>query len=327
MRVGIIGLGVIVKNHIPALLAAGQEIVALCDVDPARIERAKERFNLPNAVGYTDYKQMLDEANLDSVHLCTPHYLHVPMACEALSRNIHVFCEKPMAITHRQLDALESAVKHSSARFGVCQQNRCNPSSRYVKELIGDRSVTAASATMSWKRDRSYYDSEPWRGKWDTEGGGVMINQALHTLDLLQWFCGYPVSVVATTSNLSLSDVIQVEDTAFGRFTLKNGGSFVIHATNASTNNFPIEIMLRVEDDTIVICKEAVSVNGQTVNIKDEMPVLGKAEYGTGHMALIAKFYECLQTGEPFPIDFYEASKVIRLILGMYESNGREIIL
>lgn len=327
MRVGIIGLGVISKNHIPALLSAGQEIVALCDLDPTRIEQARERFALPDAVGYTDYRKMLDEAGLESVHICTPHYLHVPMACDALARGIHVFCEKPVAISHRELDTLERAVRKSSARFGVCQQNRTNPSSRYVKELIGDRTVKAASATMSWKRDRSYYDSEPWRGKWDTEGGGVMINQALHTLDLLQWFCGYPTSVTATTSNLSLSDAIQVEDTAFGMFTLPNGGNFVIHATNAAAVNFPIEIMLRVEDDTVVICRDTVTVNGKTINIKDEMPILGKAEYGTGHIALIAKFYECIETGEPFPIDFYEAAKVIRLILGMYESNGRPVTL
>ena len=327
MRVGIIGLGVIVKNHIPAILASGQEIVALCDVDADRIERAKERFNLPAAEAYTDYKLMLDTASLDAVHICTPHHLHVTMACDALARNIHVFCEKPMVISHRELNTLEAAVRRSSARLGVCQQNRCNPSSRYVKELIGDRQVSAASATLCWKRDRAYYDAEPWRGKWDTEGGGLMINQALHTLDLLQWFCGYPVSVSAITGNQSLFDVIQVEDTAFGRFKLANGGNFIIQATNASSANFPIQIMLRVEDDTIVICKDTVTVNENVVNIKNEMPILGKAEYGTGHISLIAKFYECLQTGEAFPIDFYEAAKVVRLILAMYESNGQEIVL
>ena len=327
MRIGLVGLGVISKNHIPAIASTGHELVAICDVKPERITQAVEKYGLADVATYTDYTAMLDEAALDVVHICTPHHLHVPMICEALSRNIHVFCEKPLAISHRQLDTLQRAVKASKARLGVCQQNRYNPASRYVKAFIGDRPVTAATATMSWKRDRAYYDSEDWRGKWDTEGGGVMINQALHTLDLLQWFCGYPVSVKATTSNLSLSEVIQVEDTAFGCFTLPDGGNFVIHATNASSFNFPIEIMLRVGDDTVSLCRNTVTVNGKAVSLEESQPVLGKAEYGAGHPSIIADFYHAIQTDSPFLLDFDEASKVIRLILGMYESNGQEIVL
>ena len=239
MRVGIVGLGAISPLHIRAILKNGQKITAICDVDPEKRQKVNAEFGL-NAEEYSDYNALLASGKVDVVHVCTPHYLHAEIICMALGANIHVLCEKPLAINFEQLDAIEKAVKNSSATLGVCFQNRYNASVLYLKEFFKDKEIIAATANLVWHRGKDYYSSAKWRGKKQYEGGGVMINQAIHTLDLLQWFCGMPESVIAHCSNNSLKNVIDVEDTAFGCFTLKNGGNFIINATNSAASCFPI---------------------------------------------------------------------------------------
>lgn len=327
MKIGIIGIGQISKNHIQAIKEIGHEIVALCDIERNRCEAACETFGLSAAI-YTDYVKMLDEAALDAVHICTPHHLHTPMCCEALKRSIHVLCEKPLAISQEQLDTLGSAVAASSATIGVCHQNRYNAPVAYAKKLLADDEITAAAGSLLWARGKKYYDSGEWRGRWDTEGGGVMINQALHTLDLLQWFCGYPTSVKAHVANDSLEGIIEVEDTAHARFTLPNGSNFIIDATNAAAANFPVNIMLHTKQHSVLISgTKTVLVDGELVPTTEAQAAVGKAEWGTGHFMLIRDFYDCIANNRPFPLDFDEGSRVVRMILKMYESNGKELSL
>ena len=327
MKIGIIGIGSISKNHIHALLQAGHRIVALCDIEPDRCEAANQAFGLSAAI-YTDYVKMLDEIALDSVHICTPHHLHTPMCCEALKRNIHVLCEKPFAISFEQLDMLAAAVKASSATIGVCHQNRYNAPVVYAKRFFEGREITSAAGSLLWARGKKYYDGGAWRGKWATEGGGVMINQALHTLDLLGWFCGDPVSVKAHVANDTLQGIIEVEDTAHAIFSLPNGGNFVIDATNAAGANFPVNIMLHEGNDTVLISgTKTLIINGQAIPFEDTQAALGKTEWGTGHLMLIRDFYDCIACGRHFPLDFEEGSRVVRMILKMYESNGQTLPL
>ena len=208
-------------------------------MDSEKRQKVNAEFGL-NAEEYSDYNALLASGKVDVVHVCTPHYLHAEIICTALGANIHVLCEKPLAINFEQLNAIEKAVNNSSATLGVCFQNRYNASVLYLKEFFKDKKIIAATANLVWNRGKDYYSSAKWRGKKQYEGGGVMINQAIHTLDLLQWFCGMPESVIAHCSNNSLKNVIDVEDTAFGCFTLKNGGNFIINATNSAASCFPI---------------------------------------------------------------------------------------
>ena len=324
MNIGIAGLGAIAPLHIRAILDRGQKITAICDVDAARCKKINDEFNL-GAKEYSDYNQMIDSSEVDVIHVCLPHYLHSEVICKALSKDIHVLCEKPLAINFEQLNAIEKAVNNSSATLGVCFQNRYNASVLYLKEFFKDKEIIAATANLVWNRGKDYYSSAKWRGKKQYEGGGVMINQAIHSLDLLQWFCGMPETVIAHCSNNSLQGVIDVEDTAFGRFTLKNGGNFVINATNAAKNCFTIISMFHAGDDTVELSGDNLIVNGKFVTKSDGTPIFGKEEWGVGHNNLIREFYNCLEKGEKFPIDFYEGSKTVKLILKMYESNGKKI--
>ena len=324
MRVGIIGLGAISPLHIRAILDRGQKITAICDVDSEKRQKVNAEFGL-NAEEYGDYNALLASGKVDVVHVCTPHYLHAEIICAALGANVHVLCEKPLAINFEQLNDIEKAVKNSSATLGVCFQNRYNASVLYLKEFFKGKEITAATANLVWQRDEKYYASGAWRGKKQYEGGGVMINQAIHSLDLLQWFCGMPESVIAHCSNNSLQGVIDVEDTAYGLFSLKNGGNFVINATNAAKNCFTIISMFHAGDDTVELSGDNLIVNGKFVTKSDGTPIFGKEEWGVGHNNLIREFYNCLEKGEKFPIDFYEGSKTVKLILKMYESNGKKI--
>ena len=324
MRVGIVGLGAISPLHIRAILKNGQKITAICDVDPEKRQKVNAEFGL-NAEEYSDYNALLASGKVDVVHVCTPHYLHAEMICMALGANIHVLCEKPLAINFEQLDAIEKAVKNSSATLGVCFQNRYNASVLYLKEFFKDKEIIAATANLVWHRGKDYYSSAKWRGKKQYEGGGVMINQAIHTLDLLQWFCGMPESVIAHCSNNSLKNVIDVEDTAFGCFTLKNGGNFIINATNSAASCFPIVLMFQSKTDAVELSGDNLIVNGKFVTKSDGAPIFGKEEWGVGHDKLIKEFYNCLENGKKFPIDFYEASKTVKLILKMYQSNGEKV--
>ena len=234
MKVAVVGIGEVAPMHIQAIMANNQNIVALCDNVISRTEDAKIKFGLDCNV-YSDYIQMLNTEKPDVVHICTPHYLHAEMVCSALERDINVFCEKPLAISEEELLKIKEKLNASKGRLGVSQQNRYKSAMQYVKKFFEDKPIISASGTLIWNRDEKYYAQGEWRGKKATEGGGVMINQALHTLDILQWFCGMPKTVKAHVCNFSLKNVIDVEDSAFGLFTLENGGNFVLFATNTSS--------------------------------------------------------------------------------------------
>ena len=317
MRVAVIGLGVIGRVHMQVLAEMEQNIVAVCDVDESKFAE------FPNAKPYADYKKMIDELQLDVVHICTPHYLHAEMVVYALDKGVNVLCEKPLCISREEIELVLAAEKRSSAQLGVVMQNRYNAANIYVKEQLGQEKATGGYGAMVWKRDEKYYAQAAWRGTKEMEGGGVLINQALHTLDLMQYFCGEPNQVVASVSNLTLQNVIEVEDTASALFTGK--GNFAFFATNGSKADFVPEVMLYTKDGPIRIMGNYVVQNGELKNFNSDIKIYGKGCYGTGHGRLFAHFYECVEKGEKFPIDGEEGSKVVKMILAVYESNGNRI--
>ena len=326
MKVAIIGLGAISPLHVNAIINAGQEIVAVCDIVKERCDNVIKEFNL-KANAYQNYKEMLDSEVLDCVHVCTPHYLHAEMIISALNKNLNVVTEKPVAISFKQLEEIEKAVENSTGKVAVCQQNRYNDAVLFAKDYFKNKKIKSAYGSLIWNRDASYYASGEWRGKWATEGGGVMINHALHTLDLLQWFCGMPKKVTATINNHSLKNEIEVEDTAFGVFTVDDETNFVITATNSAKKTFPIVLNFATDTDVMQITMDNVILNGKFITKSDGQSAIGKEVWGTGHVKLIGDFYKKLESGEKFELDFYEARKVVKLILAMYSSCGKEIFI
>ncbi|MBQ8850065.1 MAG: Gfo/Idh/MocA family oxidoreductase [Clostridia bacterium] len=316
MKAAVIGYGVIGKHHVKILSEMGV-LSAVCDIDKNAVS------GLEGVELYENYIEMLDKVSPDVVHICTPHYLHAEMVIEALGRNINVLCEKPLCIKEEDIPRILEAEKNSKAILGVCHQNRYNPANLYVKDYIEDKTVEGGVGQVSWNRDAKYYASGAWRGRWDTEGGGVLINQALHTLDLMQWFCGMPDTLSASTSNLTLDGKIEVEDTA--AICAKGDVGFNFYASNGSALDMPVEITLKVSGKTVKLMPRYVVVDGEIKSFPKEKPNGTKTCYGSGHGRLFEHFYRCVREGEHFPIDGAEAAKVIKIILAVYKSHGKSV--
>lgn len=317
MKNAIIGLGMIGSVHTKVARELFGEPTSVCDIAPERLSLC------PGAIHYTDYKKMLDEVRPDVVHICTPHYMHSEMIIECLNRGINVLCEKPLCINQDEIDAILEAENRSSAQLGVCLQNRYNAPNAYVKDYLSDKQILAATGNVIWHRGEKYYNSAEWRGKWATEGGGVLINQALHTLDLMQWICGMPSEVTASIFNLTLNGTIEVEDTAVALYS--GGSEFSFFATVGSAKDFDVEMTFKTADETIKVMKDEVIINGKSITFEKNETVYGKLCYGSGHKRLIADFYECVESGRKFAVNGVEAAKVVKLIRGAYESDGKKI--
>lgn len=318
MKTAIIGLGVIGGVHIQVLKSQGKEISAVCDTDAARLLYYSEYK------GYSDYKKMIEEVKPDIVHICTPHYLHTEMILYALGKNINVLCEKPLCIRSEDIPLILEAEKNSEAQLGVVLQNRFNAPNVYVKEYIKNKKVIGGYGVQVWCRDEKYYSSAEWRGTRDKEGGGVLINQALHALDILEWFIGEPEYITASLSNLALKGKIEVEDTAVIK--CEGGANFTFFATNGSNENYPLEINLFLEGgENIKIFPDWLFINGERIELDVNKTYFGKVCYGAGHASVIGRFYDCVAKGEKYPTDGKEGAKSVKLILAAYRSNGEKI--
>ena len=334
MKVALIGCGNISKKHLEALAAL--DSATLCAAADIRTERAEAACAKYGGRAYADYKEMLQKEQPDAVHICTPHDLHVPMALDALHAGCHVFCEKPAAISAEGLLALQNAQRASGKQVGVCFQNRCNAGVVEAQRLLQDETygkLLAIRASVDWCRGADYY-ADDWHGQKAREGGGVLINQAIHTLDLIQYLTGAPVvSLQAHTANDHLQGVIDVEDTALVRCRFQNGVLAQLNATTAFAANAQVLIdlfteqgVLRLEGATLSF----VAPNGSAAVLAqpDTHAKGSKAYWGTGHRTMIAAFYRCLESGEPFPVDAFEGGKAVKLFLAAYRSaaeNGKEI--
>lgn len=316
MRSAIIGYGNIARLHAQVLAAQGHTIVAVCDCDD------KALHNAPGEKHYNDYVKMLESEQIDVVHICTPHHLHAQMIIDALSRDINVLCEKPLCIKQEDIPRILQAEANSKAQLGVCLQNRYNAANLAAKAYLEDKKCLSATASVTWYRDAAYYASGAWRGKWDTEGGGVLINQALHTLDLVQWFVGMPEQLRASISCMTLSEAIEVEDTAVILAGEKNRG-FTFYATNGGATDCPVELTVCADGEWIKIMPKDVLYGNRHEHYDDVAVGLGKACYGSSHGALIADFYDCIASGRRFAINGTEAAKVVSLVLAAYRSQGK----
>ena len=329
LRVGIIGLGAISNNHIRSLLSLdGVNLCAVCDIIPERIVKKVVEHNL-SVNTYIDYKEMIAREELDAVHILTPHYLHAPMAVYALLHGVNVFLEKPMGISYEDIESIRRAEAESGKRVCVCFQNRFNRNTLLAKKILEeDGGATSAYATVIWDRNAEYYAQDAWRGKWETEGGGVMINQAIHTLDLLCEFLGKPVSLRASCQNHHLDGIVEVEDMCEGLVHFENGAQCVFYTTTAFSGGNVTTLYLKSKNRTVMLHNEKLFVDGVKVDApQDSLPFYGKKCYGKGHPEIIGQFYDALSEGLPMPVDTESAQYALKLLLTAYKSQGKEIII
>nr|WP_199844154.1 Gfo/Idh/MocA family oxidoreductase [Streptomyces sp. RTd22] len=232
LRVGIIGCGKIALNHAKALLANDNaELYACCDIDGARAAEFATRFGIPHAY---DNAADLMRSGVDTVTVCTPHPSHEATVVAAARHGLNVLCEKPISLSLAEADHMIDATESADVTFGGLFQRRFWEASQRAREAIRNGRIGTpvfASVALRLGRDAAYFTSDPWRGTWDADGGGVLINQAIHYIDLMQWCVGSPVvRVSGTIATLKHGDHIEVEDTAVATLEFANGALGVIQA-------------------------------------------------------------------------------------------------
>lgn len=327
LRAAVIGCGGIAQVHGRALSERlDAQLVAAAD---CRFERAEAFCARFGGIPYQSFHELIQQEHPDVLHLCTPHSLHVPMAMEALQRGVHVLSEKPAAISPAQLARLRETAKQSRAQYGVCFQNRYNPCVQAAKERIrsgASGKILAMRAFVTWNRAAPYYTESGWRGTLQKEGGGVLTNQAIHTLDLMRYLGGEIASVQGHIANDHLQGVIGVEDTASALLQYESGAAGVFYATTAYGYDAPVLLELVCEEETLRLEGPNLYLldgSGMTRLCGGEERTPGKAYWGSGHARLIDAFYRALAPGgPPFPIGAEEGGRASELLFSLYAQNG-----
>ena len=265
IRLGILSIGNMGSTHAKKIVAGkcpDFDLVAVADVAPARLTWAKENLG-ENICCFTSAEEMLDSGMIDACIVCTPHYDHPKYAMECIRRGIHVLVEKPAGVYTKQVREMnEMAAKHPEVVFGLMFNQRTNPIYRKMRELVQSGKYGQIRRTnwliTNWYRSQIYYDSGAWRATWAGEGGGVLLNQCPHQLDLWQWICGMPVKVQAHMKYGQWHD-IEVEDDVTAYCEYENGATGVFITTTGDpcgSNRFEIQMdkaKLVAEDDVLTL--------------------------------------------------------------------------
>ena len=250
VRLGIIGVGNMGSGHAKSVTlgkCADFELVAVADIEPERLAKIKE-LN-PNVTCFDTAEAMLDSGTIDACMVCVPHYSHPKYTIECMKRGIHVMCEKPAGVYTKQVrEMMEESKKHPDVVFGMMFNQRTNCIYRKMRELVKSGEYGNIRRTnwiiTDWYRPQAYYDSGDWRATWSGEGGGVLLNQCPHQLDLWQWICGMPKKVEAHLQ-YGLWHDIEVEDDVTTYVEYENGatGVFITSTGDAhGTNRFEIQL-------------------------------------------------------------------------------------
>jgi predicted dehydrogenase len=233
LKTSIVGLGKVADLHATALVKLkGSQFTAVCSSKKDKADLFAKKYNVK---AFTDVSEMVNKENIDVVIVCTPHPYHVGAAIAAIEAGSHVLIEKPFASSLEDCDAMLEASKKHKKQIGVICQRRWYLPVQRVKAAIDDgkigRPVFGTVNMLGW-RDEGYYNSDPWRGTWKGEGGGVLVNQAPHQLDLLQWFMGEIDELYGIWSNLN-HPYIEVEDTANAIIKFKSGAIANVIVSNS----------------------------------------------------------------------------------------------
>lgn len=335
VRIGIIGVGGMGQGH-----AATQEqieeteLTAVCDSDEGVMKEVAEKYGVP---GFVKHEELLDSGLVDAVIIATPHYFHPPIAIDAFRRGLHVLSEKPIGVTVKAADEMIAVAKETGLKFAVMFQMRTEKSYRIARKAIEDGIVGEIYRThmvIGWYRSQAYYNSATWRATWTGEGGGVLLNQAPHNLDIFTWLAGSPARVTAQVRTRKHD--IEVEDEAFALLEYPNGAhGYLYTSVNEVPGSSQIEIsgdcgkvviddrgtrVFRVKTPISVFTVENTSMWAapETEPVEVEVP-----DMPTGHAAIIANFARAILHDEPLITPGEEGIHSLELANAMILSGKR----
>ncbi len=352
MRFAVVGCGVIGALHSETINGLpGAELAVVVDEVAERATAYGERYGAPAT---TDYDEVLRRPDIDTVAVCVPSGIHAELAVAALQAGKHVIIEKPLDVTPEAVDSVIAASEKSDRVATVISQHRFDPASRVVAEAVRDAKfgrITSGSANIAWWRSQGYYDSGDWRGTWKLDGGGALMNQGVHTVDLLVWFLGQPVEVFAWTDVLA-HDRIEVEDTAVATIRFESGALGTIHGTTAAYPGLTARIQVLGDKGSAVIENDKLSYFHAAVEGNDA-PAYGAgagdnqaaelvAESGDGvsasadptalsdaHTIQYRDFLEAVELGRQPLVTVRQAARTFDVIWAIYASarSGKPVAI
>lgn len=335
MKYALIGCGRIATNHVTAAVNNNLEIVAVCDIVPEKMEEILAKHSLADDKSikrYTDYKQMLEENELELVSIATESGKHAAIALDAIDAGVSVIIEKPMAMNIADAEEIIKRAAEKGVKVSACHQNRFNVAIQEVRKAIeGDRfgKLSHASINVRWNRNKGYYDQAPWRGTWE-EDGGCLMNQCIHGIDLLRWMMGDEVVEVYGATRQQFHDYLEAEDVGVAVVKFKNGAIGTIEGT---TNVYPQNL-----EETLYLFGEngTVKVGGKSTNtidvwdFKDETAEDQKNKgleeetsnvYGNGHTSLFADVIEAIKEDRAPYVDGVAGRNALEMVLAIYKSQ------
>ena len=330
LRVGVIGCGRIsIRHFLPIKAIDDIELVCCCDIKKDRADAAAKEHGIK---AYYSYEDMIANEKLDAVHLCLPHYLHSKVAIYAFEHGLNVLTEKPMDVDLKSAEMAVKVAKDKGLQFGVIFQCRYNNPAQLVKKAVTTGKlgkIISARSVLTWNRSDDYYSDSDWKGTWDKEGGGVVIDQAIHSIDLVNWLIDSEVENVSCTMNNRGHKKVFVEDSAEGLITYKNGAKYGFYCMNNYACDEPIEIRLFCEKgrvkfsyhDAHIIYDDGTEEEAHEENKKNTADG-GKDYWGSWHIRQIRQFYNALLGKEKLELTGEEALKTHKLIMQIYDNGG-----
>ncbi len=334
VRFGIIGCGVIGPWHARAITDTQEaELVACCDIIEERARKLSNDFGVAKV--YTDYKEMLADGDIDAVCVCTPSGMHGMVAMDAARAGKHIMCEKPVEITLPKIDEMVKVARESGVKLGVIFQRRTSPMWHRIKEAIDSGCIgkmVLGDAYLKYFRSQEYYDSGDWRGTWELDGGGALMNQGVHMVDILRWIMGPIDTIYANADHLARN--IEVEDTACAVIKYKNGAFGVLQGTTSVTPGMDHRLEFHgdkgticVEGERIVkwnVCGEEGDCSGNGnggVDVKIGTAATKPTSIATeGHQIQIQDLCRAIAEDRDPMVTGEEARKAVEVILAIYES-------
>jgi len=330
---GIIGAGNIADFHAKAVQSLDSaKLIGICGTNANKIKLLTEKYGCRI---YNSITEMLQSREIDIVVVATPSGAHMEPTIEAAKHGKHVLCEKPLEVALDRIDKMIKAHEKHGTRLGGIFNYRFNDAVRALKGAVDAGrfgTITNASVYVPWWRNDEYYQNN-WRGTWQLDGGGALMNQSIHMVDLLQYLMGSVTSLSAYTATLGHPQ-IEVEDTAVAILKFKNNALGIVYGSTASFPGNPRRLELTGTKGTVVI-EDDYFKNWQFADpVEGDAQILKKySNAGTGsgasdpmsipfepHAKNIFAFIEAIEREEPFEIDGYEASKSVEIILAIYES-------
>lgn len=345
LRFALAGCGSIASTHARALAALPDAALVACtDSVPERARTFADEFGLRA----TAWEDVLVDPSIDAVTVCAPSGLHARIGAAALRGGKNVVVEKPMDVSLDACDRLLAAQRESGRTLAVISQHRFDRSCEVVRAALGEGllgDIILVDARIPWYRTQAYYDSGDWRGTWALDGGGCLMNQGVHTVDLMRWLAG-PVTRLSAQARTAAHVRLEVEDSITATLTFENGAIGTLMASTAAYPGFPARLALHGTRGSAVIEGDAL----QTLAIQGRETMAGEAAighalqvatggtraataavttqaasdpaavWGEAHRAQLADFIHCCRTGETPQVDGTEGRKAVEVVLACYES-------